>query len=292
MTQYASQPRPATAQAGAAASRASAALPPRVRQLCWLLLVAAVVNAVVDLTALTLHLTGDLSGGFGVAVRTVWALLRSLGFLILIWHLRNGRAGAWPLAIVLTVTTAFSAGRLAPLGGWEPAQSAVVAGFVLVAALCAAVLLLFRSEPVRAHLTRKPPKWAAPSWVVTARVLAVSYTALMLIPCLVAFGTLFGHRRVGLVYAAPLVVSWLVLVLIANWIVPLAASFLRRGHRWARVIVLTMTAVVLVTQPVLCLLLLGVDGLIRDAVPLVIAAVLVIYGLAVDRAARAFFAAR
>jgi hypothetical protein len=293
VTQYASQPRPATAQAGAAASRASAALPARVRQLCWLLLVTAVANAVVDLTALTLHLTGDLSGGFGVAVRTVWALLRSLGFLILIWHLRNGRAGAWPLAIVLTVTTAFSAGRLAPLdGGWEPAQSAVVAGFVLVAALCAAVLLLFRSEPVRAHLTRRPPKWPAPSWVVTARVLAVSYAALMLIPCLVAFGTLFGDRRVGLVYAAPLVVSWLVLVLIANWIVPLAAFFLRRGHRWARAIVLTMTAFVLVTQPVLCLLLLGVDGLIRDAVPLVIAAVLVIYGLAVDRAGRAFFAAR
>ncbi len=32
--------------------------------------------------------------GFGLAVRTGWALLRTFGFLMLIWHVRRGRAGA------------------------------------------------------------------------------------------------------------------------------------------------------------------------------------------------------
>ena len=264
------------------------------RLLSWLLFLTAVVNATVDLTALALSITGDLpGGGFGVAVRTVWALLRSIGFLVLIWHLRRGRAGAWPLAIVLTVTTVFSAGRLAPVGGdWTGAQAAVVAGFVLVTALCVAILLLFRSAPVRAHLTRRPPKYDAPSWVVTARVLALSYTALLLVPCLVAVGTLFGDSKVELAYAAPLIVGWLALVFVANWIVPIAAAFLRRGHGWARAAVLTVSVLIVLTQPVLCLVLLGVDGLIRDAVPLVIAALLVLYGLTLDPAGRAYFSRR
>jgi len=280
------QPRPATARAGAAA------LPGVVRGLSWLLAVTAAANAAVDLSALALHLAGDLpGGGFGVTVRTVWALLRSLGFLILIWHLRTGRAGAWPLAIVLTVSTVFSAGRLAPFGGrWDATQATLVAGFVVVTVLCAAILVLVRTAPVRAHLTLRPSKWNPPPWVVTARVLALSYTALLLVPCLVAFGTLFGDRRVGLVYGAPLVVGWLVLVLIVNWLVPLATFFLGRRHRWARAVVLALTVLVLVVQPVLCLLLLGVDGLVRDGVPLVVAAVLVLYGLAGDRPARAYFA--
>ena len=265
------------------------------RLLSWLLFATAIVNATVDLTALTLSITGDLpGGGFGVAVRTVWALLRSIGFLVLIWHLRKGRAGAWPLTIVLTVTTVFSAGRLAPVGGdWTAAQTAVLAGFVLVTALCVAILLIFRSAPVRDYLTRKRPKYDAPSWVVTARVLALSYTALLLVPCLVAVGTLFGDdSRVELTYAAPLIVGWLALVFVANWIVPIATIFLRRGHGWARAAVLTVSVLIVLTQPVLCLALLGVDGLIRDAVPMVIAALLVLYGLTLDPASRAYFARR
>lgn len=268
------------------------ALPAQVRVLSWLLLVTAVANAAVDLSALTLHLTGDVAGGgFGVAVRTVWGLLRSIGFLVLIWHLRVGRPGAWPFAIVLTVTTAFSAGRLAPLGG-SPAQLALLAGFVLVALLCVAIVVLFRTPAVRAHLARRPPKRPAPTWAVTARVLVLSYTALLLVPCLVAVGTLFGDPRVGLAYAAPLVVGWLVLTLALNWLVPIVVFFLRRGHRWARAVALATSVLVLVLQPVLCLLLLGVDGLIRDGLPVVVAALLAIYGLAGDRSAREFFADR
>jgi len=265
-----------------------------VRSLSWLLFVTAIVNATVDLTALTLTFTGDLAGGgFGAAVRTIWALLRSIGFLLLIWHLRNGRAGAWPLAIVLTVTTAFGAGRLAPVGGaWTAEQIMVAGGFVVVVALCAAILLLFRSAPVRAHLTRRRPKYDAPPWVVTARVLALSYTALLLVPCLVAVGTLFGDSRVELSYAPPLIGGWLALVFMANWIVPLSTLFLRRGHGWARTVVVTASVLILASQPALCLVFLGVDGLIRDAVPLAIAATLVLYGLLGDRSARAYFATR
>lgn len=264
------------------------------RALSWLLAVTAAANAAVDFYALALHLAGDLPDeSFGVAVRTAWALLRSIGFLILIWHLRAGRATAWPLAIVLSVTTIFGVGRIAPLRGeWDANSQALVGSFVTVGLLCVAILLLFRSEQVKAHLARRPSKWNTPSWVVTARVMALSYTALLLVPCLVAVGTLFGDRRVGLVYAAPLVVGWLVLALAVNWVIPLATMFLRRRRQWARTLVLALTLVVLVVQPVLCLLLLGIDGLLRDAAPLVIAAALVLYGLAGDPSARAYFTSR
>ncbi len=273
------QPRAATARSGAVA----------LRVLPSLLALTAAANAAVDMFALALHVSGDLpEESAGVAVRTVWALLRSLGFLILIWHLRAGRVGAWPLAIVLTVTTIFGAARLAPWSsGGTPAATALIVGFVVTAVLCVAILVLFRTPAVRAHLTRRPPKWNNPSWVVTARVLALSFTALLLVPCLVAFGTLFGDQPLA---KAPVVVGWLVFALTVNWILPPVVLFVRRGHRWARATLVALTVIVLVVQPLLCGFLLGVDGLIRDAIPLVIAAALVLYGLLGDRNARAFFA--
>jgi hypothetical protein len=254
-----------------------------------LLAITAAANAAVDMFALALHVSGELPDeSAGVAVRTVWALLRSLGFLILIWHLRAGRAGAWPLAIVLTVTTIFAAGRLAPLNsGGTPEATALIVGFVVTALLCVAILVLFRTPAVRTHLTRRPPKWNNPSWVVTARVLALSLTALLLVPCLVAFGTLFGDQPL---YAAPVIVAWLVFALVVNWVLPPLVLFVRRGHRWARGMLVGLTIVVLIAQPLLCGLLLGLDSLVRDAIPLVIAAVLVLYGLLGDKSARAFFA--
>ncbi len=261
------------------------------RVLPFLLAVTAAANAAVDLFALALHVSGELPDeSVGVAVRTVWALLRSAGFLLLIWHLRAGRAVAWPLAIVLTVTTIFGAGRLAPLHStWGAAQVALVTGFLAVAGLCVVILVLFRTPSVRAHLTRRPSKWNTPSWVVTARVLALSYTALLLIPALVAVGTLFEDQPA---HAAPLVVAWVAFAIALSWVVPIATAFLRRRHRWARALTVTLTVVVLAVQPLLCLLLLGVDGLVRDGVPLVIAAALVLYGLLGDRTARAFFTRR
>ena len=259
------------------------------RVLPFLLAVTAAVNAAVDMFALALHISGELpEESAGVAVRTVWALVRSLGFLILIWHLRAGRAGAWPLAIVLTVTTIFSAGRLAPWhSGGTPAATALIIGFLVTAVLCVAILVLFRTQAVRAHLTRRPPRWNNPSWLVTARVLALSYTALLLVPCLVAFTALFGDEPLA---KAPIVIGWLVFALVVNWVLPPLILFVRRGHRWARAMVAGLTVVVLVVQPLLCLFLLGLDGLIRDGIPLAIAATLVLYGLLVDKSTRAFFA--
>ncbi len=50
--------------------------------------------------------------GFGLAVRTGWAMLRSFGFLLLIGHVRRGRTVARPFGLILAVTTVFAVGRL------------------------------------------------------------------------------------------------------------------------------------------------------------------------------------
>jgi len=46
------------------------------------------------------------------------------------------------------------------------------------------------------------------------------------------------------------------------------------GKAWARVLVGALGVIALIFQPLLCYLLLGLDGLIRDGVPLMITAVL------------------
>src|SRR4029453_15341501 len=50
--------------------------------------------------------------GFSLLVRTAWALLRVLGFLILMRAVRYGRAIARPFGLVLAVTTVFAVARL------------------------------------------------------------------------------------------------------------------------------------------------------------------------------------
>jgi hypothetical protein len=55
------------------------------------------------------------------------------------------------------------------------------------------------------------------------------------------------------------------------------------GKRWARVVFGLVAFAVLVVGPALCWWLLGVDGLLRDGVPLVIAAVVCLYGLWASR---------
>src|SRR3712207_8067201 len=51
------------------------------------------------------------------------------------------------------------------------------------------------------HLTRKPRFRQISTWVLTARIAGLSLSALLLVPCLVAIGTLFDERseerRVG-----------------------------------------------------------------------------------------------
>jgi len=63
--------------------------------------------------------------------------------------------------------------------------------------------------------------------------------------------------------------------------VPFGSFFVLVGHGWARWAIGLVSVVVLLVQPVLCYLLLGVDGLLRDGVPMIITAIVGL--IALDR---------
>jgi hypothetical protein len=260
--------------------------PPAARALSRLLAATALATVVVEI----LNWVYAPEGGFGLAVRTGWALLRSIGFLVLIWHVRAGRAGARPFGLILAITTVFAVGRLVVPRHGAPALPGVV-GFAALVALCAAVVvLLYRSPGVAAHLSRQPsrvvitrdglrrePSRRPPvsGWLLTARVAAFTYSPLMLVPSLVAIGRIFDGR----IEAVPAVVVWFVAGIAASYVVLFLMLFLLRGHRWARWLLVTTTVAVLLIDLPLCWWLLGLDGLIRDGGPLVAAAALALYGL-------------
>jgi hypothetical protein len=240
---------------------------------------------------------------FGLAVRTGWVLLRSLAFLVLIWHVRRGRAAARPFGLILAGTTVFAVGRLiVPREGLPPLPGVV--GFAVLTILCAAtVLMLYRSPSVQRFLVRYPSRlvvhregisWreTAPSrpqvtaWLMTARVAALAYSPLMLVPCLVAIGRVVD----GELIAVPAVVLWLVAGFAASYAVLFCTIFLMRGRSWARRLLVVITAAVLLVDLPLCWLLLGLDGLVRDGGPLLVAAATAMYGL--WRAERASVGAR
>jgi hypothetical protein len=262
--------------------------PPRmVRALTGLLAATAAATVVVEV----LNWAYAPEGGYGLAVRTSWALLRSIGFLLLIWHVRAGRAGARPFGLILAVTTVFAVGRLVVPRSGAPAPAGVI-GFAALVVLCAAVVgLLYRSAEVSAYLsrpqtrlmvgrngiTRQPvrPRPAVSGWLLTARVSAFTYSPLMLVPAFVAIGTIFDGRLA----AVPAVVVWLAAGIAVSYAVLFASFFLLRGRRWARGMLIVVTVLVLLVDLPLCLWLLGLDGLIRDGGPLVVAAGLAMYGL-------------
>jgi hypothetical protein len=258
-----------------------------VRVLAWLLAATAAGTVVVEV----LNWAYAPEAGYGLAVRTSWALLRSIGFLVLIWHVRAGRAGARPFGLILAVTTVFAVGRLlVPRSGTPPVLGVI--GFVALVVLCAVVVgMLYRSDQVADYLSRPQtrlmlgrggisrqrlrPRPHVSGWVLTARVSAFTYSPLMLVSALVAIGTIFDGRLV----AVPAVLLWIVAALVISFVVAFASIFLVRGKRWARGLLVAATAVVLLVDLPLCWWLLGVDGLIRDGGPLVIAAALAMYGL-------------
>src|SRR4051794_28449715 len=91
--------------------------PRAVRALTWLLVATAAATVGVEL----LNFWYAPDHGFGLAIRTGWALVRTLGWLILIWHVRRARAVARPLGLILAVTTIFAVGRLiVPQSGAPP----------------------------------------------------------------------------------------------------------------------------------------------------------------------------
>jgi hypothetical protein len=221
------------------------------------------------------------NGRWSLAVRTGWALLRAFGFLFLMREVRLGRLAARPFGLILAVTTMFAVARLMlPQSGRLVPPVPVLAGFTVLALLCATVVwLLYRSPAVDRHLTRKPPRRPVPPWVLTTRVACLSYAALVAVPCLVAVGRLFDPDGLPYPFAVPVLVAWFVLALVLAWLVPWATVLLVFGVRWVRWLLAAVTAVVLVVQPALCALLLGVDGLVRDGGPLAITALLALYGL-------------
>jgi hypothetical protein len=263
-------------------------MPSSVRALVGLLYATAAATVVVEL----LNWAYAPEQEFGLAVRTGWAMLRSLGFLILVWHVRRGRAGARPFGLILAVTTVFAVGRLVVPRAGVPALPGVI-GFAVLTALCVAVVwLLYRAPSVQQHLVNHPGRlvvdregvsWrrtsprrpAVAGWVITSRIAAFTYAPLMLVPTLVSVGVVFDGRA----SAAPLVVLWFVFgVLVGNLVLPVTV-FLLRGRGWARTALVALTVAVLAVDLPLCWALLGLDGLIRDGAPLAVAAAVVLVGL-------------
>lgn len=261
--------------------------PRAVRALTALLIATAAATAGVEL----LNFWYAPEHGYGLAVRTAWALLRTLGWLILIWHVRRGRAGARPLGLILAITTVFAVGRLiVPQAGTPPTAGLI--GFAVLAALClTVVVLLYRHAGVQEHLVRHPNRvvftrqgieWREgiprrppiAAWVLTARVAAFTYSPLMLVPAMIAIGELGAKPEFILA-----VVFWIAAGVAASYAVLLTTFFLQRSKPWARSLMLWVTVGVLIIDLPLCYLLLGTDGLIRDGAPLVAAAVLTAYAL-------------
>jgi hypothetical protein len=262
--------------------------PSAVRALTTLLAVTAAAVIVVEL----LNWWYAPEQEFGLAVRTGWAMLRSLGFLVLIGHVNRGRVGAKPFGLILSITTVFAVGRLVvPRSGVPPLPG--VLGFGLLTALClAVVLLLYRSDAVGGHLVRHrkglvfeggviswrevaPKRAPATGWLLTARVAAFTYSPLMLVPALVAGGSILDGR----LSAVPAVLFWFAAGIAVSYAVLFCTAFLMRGRPWARKLLIAITLGTLAVDLPLCWWLLGLDGLIRDGAPLLAAALLTLTSL-------------
>ena len=261
--------------------------PSPVQLLVRLLAATAAVTVAVEL----LNFWYAPEQGFALGVRTGWALLRAFGFVLLIGQVRRGRAGARPFGLILAVTTVFAVGRLIVPRSGVPTLPGLI-GFALLTLLCVAVtLLLYRSEGVRQALNRHPRKLVldrngfalrespprrpeTTGRLLTARVAALTYSPLMLLPALVAVSTLGGR-----LHLLPVVAAWLGVGVLASYVVLIGTFFLLHGRGWARRYLVVVTLAVLALQLPLCWWLLGLDGLIRDGTPLLAAAGITLYGL-------------
>ncbi|OKI58198.1 hypothetical protein [Micromonospora sp. CB01531] len=262
--------------------------PSAVRALTLLLGVTAAATVVVEL----LNWWYAPGQEFGLAVRTGWAMLRSLGFLVLIGHVNRGRAVAKPLGLILAVTTVFAVGRLVvPRAGVPPLPGLL--GFGLLTGLCVAVVgLLYRSDVVGGHLVRHrkglvisggrlswrevaPKRPAVTGWLLTARAAAFTYSPLVLVPALVAGGSILDGR----LSSVPAVLFWFAAGIAVSYLVLFCTAFLLRGRSWARKLLVAITLGTLAVDLPLCWWLLGLDGLVRDGAPLLAAAALALYSL-------------
>jgi hypothetical protein len=240
------------------------------------------VTAVAVIAVEALNVVAAEERGFSLAVRTTWALLRVVGFLLLIRAVRYGRAAVRPFGLILAVTTVFAVARLVtPRTGSLVPRPYVFAGLVVLTLLCSAVVwLLYRSPAVAEHLSARPMRRHIPPWLLTARVAVLAYGALLLVPFLVAVGSAFGaDRRLDAWVAADLLLVWLVLFLVVTFSAPFVSFLMVMGKGWARVWVGLLSVAVLLVGPPLCYALNGPDGLLRDGVPLAVTALVGLYAL-------------
>jgi hypothetical protein len=247
----------------------------------WLrALIAVTALAVVVVEAINVVSADE--PGYALFVRSFWALLRVVGFLFLMRAVRFGRQAARPFGLILAITTVFAVARLAePRSGSLVPPVPVIVGFAVLALLCAAVVwLLYKSSAVDEHLANRPVRRHVPGWVLTGRMAVLSYAPLTLVPLLIAFGTLFSDdRRLSLAATLPLLGGWIGLVLLLTLFAPFSSFLVVVGKVWARWLVGLLGVIVLLFQPLLCYLLLGPDGLVRDGVPLAITALLGLWAL-------------
>jgi hypothetical protein len=257
--------RPQRPPAATAASRALRAL----------ILATAIATVLVDLA--NLHYAAE--AGWALGVRTVWALARAIGFLFLMRAVRFGRMSAKPFGLILAATTVFAVFRLAqPKSGRLLPPIPVLIGMVVLTALCAAIVwLLYRSDAVHEHLSARQARRHLDPWALTARVAALAFSALLIVPFLVAISAVY-HHRAG-VLGPPLLTVWGALCLVVTFVVPLSSLFVLYAKGWARWIIGLLSAFLMVVQPVLCYLVLGIDGLIRDGVPMVVATAVALHAL-------------
>jgi hypothetical protein len=247
-----------------------------------------VLRAVIAATAVTavlveaVNLLSADEPGFSLLVRSTWALLRVIAFLFLARAVRYGRQGAKPFGLVLAVTTVFAVARLAEprQGGFLP-PAPVVAGFVVLAVECTAIVwLLYRSAAVDEHLSTRPVRRHIPGWVLTGRMAVLSYAPLTAVPLFVSLGTVFSaDRRLPFPTTVVLLCGWGALVALLTFVAPFSSFLVVVGKAWARWVVGFLGVVALLLQPGLCYALLGLDGLIRDGVPLAIIAGLGLWAL-------------
>jgi hypothetical protein len=240
------------------------------------------VTALAVIAVETLNLLTVDEAGFALVVRTLWALLRVVGFLVLMRAVRFGRSAARPFGLILAVTTVFAVARLTtPRQGALVPQPAVLIGLAVLAVLCSAIVwLLFRSPAVADHLATRPVRRHIPGWVLTARIAVLAYAALLLVPLLIALPAALGdERRQTLPVTVALLVTWWVLFLVVSFSAPFVSLFVVMGKGWARVLIGLLSVAVLVLGPALCYLMLGPDGLLRDGVPLAVTALIGLYAL-------------
>lgn len=226
--------------------------------------------------------------GYALLARSVWAGLRVLGLLVLLRLVRLGRTGARPLGLILAVTTVFAVARLAqPRTGSLVPQPVVVVGLLVLAGMCTVMVWwLYRAPPVAAHLSQRPPRRQVPPWALTARLAALTYPALLAVPLFVAVGDFFTDAPTPVPGPVALFVLtwWMGLFLALAAVLPVVSLFVVAGKSWARWLLRLAGWVVAFVGPLFCFVLSGLDGLLRDGIPIVVTAVLGLYALHRSRA--------